>query len=114
MLTTSRKDSPCYGIRTNNYIESFHHHLKHFYLTHARKQPIDVLLYVLTEQLLPDMQRADLRVSLGFDAPRLSLPEVEARRTAQALDSALAQAMIELPTNATEVRMCCPATVSTR
>jgi hypothetical protein len=101
------QDVHLYGMRTNNYIESFHHHLKTYYLTHTRKQPVDVLLYILSEQLLPDMHRADLRVRLGFESAHLNQTKREARKKAQVLDSTLAQSMVEVPVDATEVRPHC-------
>jgi hypothetical protein len=66
---------------------------------------VDVLLYILTEQLLPDMHRADRRASLGFAAPRLTVTERAARKKAQELDSALAKSMVEVPEDATEVHL---------
>ncbi|KAJ7238419.1 hypothetical protein C8J57DRAFT_1528728 [Mycena rebaudengoi] len=47
-------------IDTNNCVESWHHHLKSFCLKLMRKQHVDVLLHILTEQAEPDFRRSDI------------------------------------------------------
>jgi hypothetical protein len=98
------QDIPNCGITTNNYIESFHHHLKTYYLTHVRKQPVDVLLYVLSDQLLLDMHRADVRTALKLKPPRLCKAELVSHKLAYALESADARSMVEVPEDGAEVR----------
>ncbi|KAJ7676949.1 hypothetical protein DFH06DRAFT_1080029 [Mycena polygramma] len=82
-----RKDRAHYKIDTNNYVESWHHHLKTFYLKLIRKQRIDVLLHILTEQVEPDFRRSDIRVALDFDRPRLSKSEQASQQKARAVSS---------------------------
>ncbi|KAJ6507586.1 hypothetical protein DFH09DRAFT_943012 [Mycena vulgaris] len=82
-----RQDNPHYKIDTNNYVESWHHHLKTFYLKLMRKQRIDVLLHILTEQVEPDFRRSDIRVALDFERPRLSKGEQASQQKARAIPS---------------------------
>jgi hypothetical protein len=81
------QDTPHYKIDTNNYVESWHHHLKTFYLKLMRKQRIDVLLHILTEQVEPDFRRSDIRVALDFERPRLSKSEQVSYQKARLIPS---------------------------
>ena len=55
----------------NNYIESWHHQLKRYYLKLMHKQWIDVMLHILFEQVEPDFRRDEIRVRLDFDRVNL-------------------------------------------
>jgi hypothetical protein len=96
-----RKDTPAYGITTNNYIESWHHVLKTNYLKLARRQRIDVLLHILTTRAIPDLHRTHVRCTLGFEAPRINLAESKALAQAEALDTDVAEEMVEGPNDGT-------------
>ena len=88
------QDIPHYRIETNNYVESWLHHLKAFYLRLMRKQRVDVILYILSEKVEPDFRRSALRVSLNFEQPTYSKVEIQYRKVAQKIDSAEAEEMV--------------------
>ncbi|KAI9253498.1 hypothetical protein BDA99DRAFT_413085, partial [Phascolomyces articulosus] len=46
-----------YHINTNNYVESWHRHLKEIYLTSLHRQRVDVLVYILWGLVLPDVMQ---------------------------------------------------------
>jgi hypothetical protein len=98
------QDIPNCGITTNNYIKSFHDHLKTYYLTRICKQPVDVLLYILSDQLLPDMHRADMCTALKLEPPRLCKAELALHKLTYALESADAHSMVEVPEDGAEMR----------
>jgi hypothetical protein len=81
------QDTPHYKIDTNTYVESWHHHLKLFYLKLMRKRRVDVLLHILTEQVEPDFRRSDIRIALDFERPRLSKSEQASQQKAKAIVS---------------------------
>lgn len=99
------QDFPHYSINTNNYIESWHHHLKTYYLKLMRRQRIDVIIHILTEKVEPDFRRSELRVTMGFEAPRLSKEERENRSRAEAIESAMMGELVDTynDTDANEV-----------
>lgn len=94
-FTPHTQDTPHYRIETNNYVESWHHHLKVFYLRLMRKQRVDVMLHILTDKIEPDFRRAELRVTMNFEAPRFSKVEGQARKRAYAINSEDAEGMVE-------------------
>ncbi|VDC04562.1 unnamed protein product [Peniophora sp. CBMAI 1063] len=76
-----------YGIETNNYVESWHSHLKTFYLKLMRRQRVDILLYILSRQVLPDFRREEARIRLGFARPALCARERQSRDLADEIPS---------------------------
>ncbi|KAJ7588710.1 hypothetical protein C8J56DRAFT_785384 [Mycena floridula] len=76
-----------YKIDTNNYVESWRCQLKLHYLKLMRRQRLDVMLFILTEQVEPDFRCADTQVSLDFSKPRLCLAESESQRMACMISS---------------------------
>ena len=83
-----------YAIDTNNYAESFHSHLKTFYLKLMRRQRVDILVYILTTKLLPDFQRDDTRVRLGYSQPALCKKEQESRKQSDGIPSDIMETMV--------------------
>ncbi|KAJ7238405.1 hypothetical protein C8J57DRAFT_1086881 [Mycena rebaudengoi] len=77
-----RQDTPHHEIDTNNYVESWHHHLKSFCLKLMQKQRVDVLLHILTEQVEPDFRRSDIHITLDFERPWLSKSELASQQKA--------------------------------
>lgn len=57
---------------TNNYVESWNSNLKINYLGSQRKQRPDVLVSKLLNEVLPDLQLKDLKVSTGFIRRRMT------------------------------------------
>ncbi|KAI8645901.1 hypothetical protein BD408DRAFT_337905, partial [Parasitella parasitica] len=53
-------------IDTNNYIETWHRHLKEVYLTNIKKQRLNVPIYLLRDTVLPDMMQDHLRTTSGI------------------------------------------------
>lgn len=62
--------------------------MKWDYLRFMRKQRLDVLIHILTEQLEPDYRTKDLRVALGFEETSLSMAELASRKAAEGIDLA--------------------------
>jgi hypothetical protein len=88
------QDFPHYSIKTNNYIESWHHHLKMYYLKLMQHQRIDVILHILSEKVEPDFHRAELCVTMAFENTKLSKEEQESQHLAEELDSATMHDMV--------------------
>ncbi|KZV59651.1 hypothetical protein PENSPDRAFT_561269, partial [Peniophora sp. CONT] len=91
-----RKTIVQYGIETNNYVESWHSILKTFYLKLMRRQRIDVLLHILSTQVLPDFRRKDKRVRLGLSQPALNTRERQSRKLADEIPSTELEGMVRL------------------
>lgn len=60
-----------------------------------RKQRIDVLLHILTDQVEPDFHRDHVRIGLNFERSRLSKAEQESRKKANAILSMELEDMFE-------------------
>ena len=74
-----------YGINTNNYVETWHRLLKREYIRYMRRQRVDVLVYILTNEVEPDFCRDDLRVALELANPSLCQIERKNKQRAQAI-----------------------------
>lgn len=75
----------CCGIDTNNFIESWHGHLKKEYLRFMRKQRADYLVWILATKVEPDYRQNELRYRFGILERRLTSQETKAREKAKAL-----------------------------
>ncbi|KAI8139858.1 hypothetical protein BJV82DRAFT_483312, partial [Fennellomyces sp. T-0311] len=51
-------------INTNNHVESWHRTLKETYLGKLRRQRADVLVYILWENVLPDVMTSHVQARL--------------------------------------------------
>jgi hypothetical protein len=71
-----------FHIDTNNYIESWHRHLKEVYLSNMKKLRVDVLLYVLWDLVLPDIMQNHLRSTVELKAKAMSKAERARKRIA--------------------------------
>ena len=60
-----------------------------------RKQRIDVLLHVLTEQVKPDFRCSDIHVAFDFERLRLSKAEQASQQKAQSILSKDLEDMID-------------------
>ncbi|EIM84178.1 uncharacterized protein STEHIDRAFT_112627 [Stereum hirsutum FP-91666 SS1] len=89
------KDISRFNINTNNYIESWHLLLKLDYLRLMRKQRVDILIYILVDEVELDLRREEVQITLGFDASRLQKSEKAAHRLAYAIEIGELEAMIE-------------------
>lgn len=69
---------------TNNYIESWHRHLKEVYLSSMKKLRVDVLVYVLWDLVLPDIMQDHLRAKVELKAKALSKAERQRKQIAYA------------------------------
>ncbi|KAL0563165.1 hypothetical protein V5O48_018910, partial [Marasmius crinis-equi] len=96
------KDHPHYKIKTNNYVKSWHCQLKAHYLGLMRKQRIDVLVHVLTQQIEPDFWHADLMVQLNFEKPRLSKVERASNSKAMEVPSTELDDMVDISVELTD------------
>ncbi|KAF8585202.1 hypothetical protein K439DRAFT_1660372 [Ramaria rubella] len=76
-----------YGIDTNNFVESWHSNLKKNYIGWMRKQRVDFMICLLTQDIEPDYMRAHIRIGLGFKGRAMCKAERENRRKADELNS---------------------------
>ncbi|KAI7858895.1 hypothetical protein BDC45DRAFT_433380, partial [Circinella umbellata] len=62
-------------VNTNNYIESWHRHLKEVYLPSLRRQRVGVLVYILRSLVLPDLMQDHLCTVAKFKLRRMNKAE---------------------------------------
>jgi len=82
------------GVDTNNFMESWHNQLKSTYLGLMRKQGVDVFLWLLLRQCVPDYHASELRVTLGLQACALSKSDRKAKQRAMDLNYTEALALV--------------------
>ncbi|KAI8063306.1 hypothetical protein BC940DRAFT_214923, partial [Gongronella butleri] len=63
------------NVHTNNYVESWHRTLKQVYLPSLRSERVDVLVWILMEQVLPDVMDDHVRTLQHFQSRRMTLAE---------------------------------------
>lgn len=83
-----------YNLDTNNYIESWHRHLKEVYMARIKKQRVDVLVYLLWDVVLPDFMQDHLKYTAGISTARENDAEWFRRERANAYSDDEAQALI--------------------
>ncbi|KIJ24133.1 hypothetical protein M422DRAFT_275152 [Sphaerobolus stellatus SS14] len=88
------KEHAHYGIDTNNFIESWHSNLKN-YIGHNRRQRLDYIIRILSQDVEPDYMRAHVRSGLGFRARNLCKAETEAKKFADQLSFDDAEASVQ-------------------
>ncbi|KIJ25137.1 hypothetical protein M422DRAFT_273914 [Sphaerobolus stellatus SS14] len=84
------------GIDTNNYIESWHSNLKRNYLGRIRRQRVDFLIRLLSEEIEPDYNRAHIRTGIGFGTRYLNKAEQEGKKSAETLIFSEAEARVRV------------------
>ncbi|KAI9004851.1 hypothetical protein CLU79DRAFT_782347 [Phycomyces nitens] len=73
-------------ISTNNYVESWHRHLKEVYLPTMRTQREDVLVYILWNLVLPDYMKDHVRTMARLQRRILNKAERVRRQKAYGID----------------------------
>ncbi|KIJ33949.1 hypothetical protein M422DRAFT_264088 [Sphaerobolus stellatus SS14] len=92
-----------HGVDTNNFIESWHSNLKKNYIGRGRRQRIDYIIRILSQDVVPDYMRAHVRSGLGFRGRHLCEAEMKAKKLADELPYADASTrVIELESESTD------------
>ncbi|KIJ32606.1 hypothetical protein M422DRAFT_265491 [Sphaerobolus stellatus SS14] len=92
-----------HGVDTNNFIESWHSNLKKNYIGRGRRQRIDYIIHILSQDVVPDYMRAHVRSGLGFRGRHLCEAEMKAKKLADELPYADASTrVIELESESTD------------
>lgn len=79
---------------TNNYIESWHFHLKSKWLRLMRQQRVDHLIYILSNGVILHYQRMSVSITLGFVVRRRDKAEEVRYRRAYAVPAEDGEAMV--------------------
>ncbi|CEP14465.1 hypothetical protein [Parasitella parasitica] len=92
-----------YNIDTNNYIETWHRHLKEVYMMNIKKQRLDVLMYLLWDVVLPDMMQDHIRTTSGVQQRRLNNAKRSRIEKAMAFNDIEAETLVNAQGSIVEV-----------
>ncbi|KAL9935360.1 hypothetical protein V8E36_005708 [Tilletia maclaganii] len=98
------------GVDTNNFMESWHNQLKSTYLGLMRKQGVDVFLWLLLRQCVPDYHASELRSDRKAKQRAMDLNYTEALALVMTVDSFAASSKLDALGDEHELAACsCPA-----
>ncbi|CEP11238.1 hypothetical protein, partial, partial [Parasitella parasitica] len=92
-----------YNIDTNNYIETWHRHLKEVYMMNIKKQRLDVFMYLLWDIVLPDMMQGHIRTTSGVQQRRLNNAGRSRNEKAMSFNDIEAEALVNVQGSSVEV-----------